>query len=97
MTELPLTPEIREIASRVIWFEQPEQSIVDVVRFVTYAMNYGFHSDMEVIRQYLTDDDLRNALDNAPPGIFDERSWANWNLKVGRYPTPPMPERIIPD
>jgi hypothetical protein len=28
-----------------------------------------------------------------PPGIIDPRSWAYWNLKLGRDPTPPMPAR----
>ena len=96
MVVLPLSAEIREIARRVIWFEQPKQAILDVVRLVTYTMTYGFHSDIKIIRKYLLDDDLRYVLENAPPGIFDARSWAYWNLKLGRYPTPPMPERRIP-
>ena len=36
------------------------------------------------------------ALEQAPPGIMDERSWAYWNAVTGRYPVPPMPRRIIP-
>jgi hypothetical protein len=41
-------------------------------------------------------DDFREALEHAPPGIIDERSWAYWNTVIGRYPAPPMPRRIIP-
>jgi hypothetical protein len=33
------------------------------------------------------------ALDRAPPGIIDPRSWAYWNSKMGRYPAPPLPKR----
>jgi hypothetical protein len=41
--------------------------------------------------------DFREALDKAPPGIIDPRSWAYWNLVIaGRYPPPPMPVRVIP-
>jgi hypothetical protein len=90
---LPLTSEIEAIARRVIWFEEPEQAIAIPARFLAYAMTYGDHRDMSIICRYLTDDDLREALDNAPPGIFDARSWAYWNVKLGRYPTPPMPKR----
>ena len=93
MNALPLTPEIEAIARRVVWFEPPEQAIADPVRFLAYAMTYGDHADMTVIRQHLSDDDLKEALSNAPPGIFDPRSWAYWNVKLGRYPTPPMPQR----
>jgi len=40
-------------------------------------------------------DDLREALDKAPPGIIDPRSWAYWNSVMGRYPAPPMPKRTL--
>ena len=95
MKPLPLTPEIAEVSRRVIWFEEPEQAIAFSERFVAYAMTHGTHEDVAVIRRYLSDDDLREALSHAPPGIFDGRSWAYWNLKLGRYPTPPLPERDL--
>jgi len=37
--------------------------------------------------------ELCEVLDHAPPGIFDRRSWAYWNLKCGREPVPPLPTR----
>ena len=40
---------------------------------------------------------VREALDRAPPGIFDPRSWAYWNLKLGRYPAPALPRRAFPE
>ena len=79
----------------MICFELPQQAIELTSRFVAYAMTYGVHSDMKVVRKQLPDDDLREALDHAPPGIFDPRSWAYWNVILGRYPAPPMPERSI--
>jgi len=95
MNSLPLTPEIEAVARRVVWFEEPRQAIADPVRFLAYAMTYGDHADINIIRQHLSEADLREAIVNAPPGIFDPRSWAYWNLKLGRYPTPPMPERAV--
>ncbi|MDQ3774047.1 MAG: hypothetical protein M3461_06610 [Pseudomonadota bacterium] len=95
MKALPLTPEFAAMAHRVIWFEEPEQALADPVRFVTYAMTYGLPGDMKTLREYYSDDELREALDHAPPGIFDRRSWAYWNLKLGRTPVPP-PERRFP-
>jgi hypothetical protein len=96
MKPLPLNREIERVARRVIWFEEPPQAIADVNRFVAYAMTFGDDADMRIIRQFLGDDDLRYALEHAPAGIFDPRSWAYWNLKLGRYPAPAMPERQIP-
>ena len=93
MKPILLTPEFEEVSRHVIWFEEPEQSTADPVRFIAYAMTYGTHEDMKVVRKQFSDDELTEALDKAPPGIFDGRSWAYWNLKLDRYPAPPMPER----
>ncbi|PZN70962.1 MAG: hypothetical protein DM484_27640, partial [Candidatus Methylumidiphilus alinenensis] len=67
----------------------------DAFRFVAYALARATHEDMKLLRNLLSDDDLREALDNAPPGIIDPRSWAYWNSKLGRYPVPPMPKRQL--
>ncbi len=93
MRPIPLDSETGEIARRVIWFEAPEQALADPVRFMAYAMSYATHEDMQVIRRHVSDDEFREALDLAPPGIIDPRSWAYWNVKMGRYPAPPMPRR----
>jgi hypothetical protein len=90
---IPLSPLTLDIARRIIWFESPERALAEPIRFMTYAMTYALHEDMRVLRRYVTDDDMREALDNAPPGIIDPRSWAYWNSKMGRYPAPPMPVR----
>ncbi len=79
----------------MIWFESPQDALADPVRFMAYAMRYATHEDMQVIRRYISDEDFRAALDNAPPGIIDERSWAYWNSKMGRYPAPPLPTRRL--
>jgi hypothetical protein len=93
MNAIPITPETLNIARRVIWFEPPEKALADPIRLMAYAMTYALHKDMRVIRRYVSDDAFREALDHAPPGIIDPRSWAYWNLKMGRYPPPPLPKR----
>lgn len=97
MSAIPVKPETVEVARRVIWFEEPEKALADPVRFMAYAMTYARHEDMRVIRQYVSDDDIRHALDAAPPGVIDPRSWAYWNLKMGRFPPPPMRKRAFDD
>lgn len=93
MNALPRTPDMQELARRVIWFEEPDQALADPVRFTAYALARATHEDMARLRAHLSDDDLREVLDNAPPGIIDERSWAYWNNLLGRYPAPPLPTR----
>ncbi len=78
-----------------MWFEEPAEALSDTVRFAAYALARATHEDMQLLRAFMTDDDLREALDNAPPGIIDARSWAYWNSRLGRYPAPPMPARRL--
>jgi hypothetical protein len=96
MKSLPRNPDLLHVAPRVIWFESAEQALADPVRFLAYVMTYGTVQDINVVRRYLGPNDFREALEHAPPGIIDARSWAYWNTVVGRLPVPPMPRRIIP-
>jgi hypothetical protein len=93
MKAIPLNEETAIIAAQIIWFDPPAKSLSDPVRFMAYAMTYAMHEEMRVIRRYISDEDFKEALDHAPPGIIDARSWAYWNSKMGRYPPPPLPLR----
>ena len=95
MKTIPLTPDTEALARRLVWFEPPAAALSDTCRFVAYALARATHEDMTLLRKFLSDDDLREALDHAPPGIIDPRSWAYWNSRLGRYPAPPMPERQL--
>jgi hypothetical protein len=93
MKAIPLNSETEAIARRLVWFEEPAEALADPVRFMAYAMARATHEDMKVVRRYVDDADFLEALEKAPPGIIDARSWAYWNSKMGRYPAPPMPTR----
>jgi hypothetical protein len=96
MKPIPVTPETLAAARRIVWFEPPETALSDPIRFMAYAMTHAPPEDMRLIRRYVSDDDFREALDHAPPGVIDARSWAYWNSKMGRYPSPPLPTRKFP-
>ncbi len=95
MKPIPLNSEIGEVSRRIVWFEDPAEAVADPVRFMAYAMARATHEEMKVIRRYVNDDDFREALDKAPPGIIDPRSWAYWNSMMGRYPAPKLPKRQL--
>lgn len=82
-----------KLAPRIIWFEPTETALANPVRFLTYLMAYGTIEEIALVRRHVSQDDFREALEKAPPGIMDKRSWAYWNTKLGRYPVPPMPRR----
>lgn len=93
MKRLMLTPALREAAARCVWFKPPEEAIEYPEHLAAHIMTYGRIEDIDALREQLDWDDIRQALDHAPPGVFDARSWAYWNLMVGRYEAPPMPAR----
>jgi hypothetical protein len=95
MKPIPLTETTRELAKRLVWFETPEKTLADPIRFMAYAFARATHEDMKLLRTFVSEADVREALDCAPPGIIDPRSWVYWNLRHGRYPAPPMPRRRL--
>ena len=95
MKPIPLNPETEPVVRRIVWFESPEEALADPVRFLAYAMASATHEDMKAIRNYVDDADFLEALDKAPAGIIDRRSWAYWNSKMGRYPAPALPVRRL--
>jgi hypothetical protein len=95
MKRIPLNPETEAVARSIIWFESPTEALADPVRFMAYAIARASHEEMKVIRQYVNDDDFREALDKAPPGIIDRRSWSYWNSKMDRWPPPQLPQRQL--
>lgn len=93
MKPLDLTAELARVARRCVWFKTPRQAILYPAHLVAHVLTYGTHEDVRVLRKQLSDDDLRQALDEAPAGVFDPRSWTYWNLVLGRSPPPPLPRR----
>ncbi len=87
--------DLLRVAPHVVWFEPAERALADPVRFLAYVMTYATAEEIALVRRHVELDAFREALEHAPPGIMDERSWAYWNIMTGRYPVPPMPRRII--
>jgi len=95
MKPFPLSPDFICAAERIVWFEDAQTALAEPIRFLAYAMRYATSEDMALILKHAGAEGLEEALDAAPPGIIDERSWAYWNAKVGRYPAPPLPKRRL--
>jgi hypothetical protein len=95
MKPLPETAELLSAARRIIWFKPPEEALRSPVELMTYAMRYATPEDMSLLLTHLGMKGLEEAIDARLPGIVDNRSWAYWNLKIGRTP-PPLPRRLLP-
>ena len=93
MKPLPQSPALLKVAQRVVWFDEPETALAQPLRFLAHVMVYGTVEDLAALRGFAGKDEFREVLEHAPPGLFDPRSWAYWNLICGRSPPPPLPER----
>jgi len=81
------------VARRMVCHEPPEQALAWPEMFLSCVMTYGTAWDIVTTEKYFTRADFQGALENAPPGVFDGRSWTYWNTVMGRTPVPPMPKR----
>ena len=95
MKPFPHTAELAHLAKRLEWFKSAGDALKDPYHFVAHVLTFGTFEDVTVLRQHLSTSDLKDAIDHAPPGIFDSRSWNYWNLMIGRYPAPPLPKRKL--
>jgi hypothetical protein len=85
--------DLAQVARRVVWFKTPEETLQDPVFFLAHVMTYGMVEDILTVKKHFTPEDFRRALEQAPPGVFDKRSWAYWNVMFDRWPVPPLPKR----
>jgi hypothetical protein len=95
MKSVPATTESLKVAQRVVWFKDPAEALANPIHFLAHVMTYGTLEDIVALNTIVTPGQFREALERAPPGIFDPRSWAYWNVKFGRDPVPPMPVRTM--
>ena len=93
MKPIPETPELLAVAERVVWFKPPRETLADPAHFLAHVMTYGTVEDLRALDGVIGPDEFREALDNAPPGVFDAQSCAYWDLKCRRWPAPPLPVR----
>jgi hypothetical protein len=63
------------------------------VQFLAHVIVFGTVEDLKALRRVVGKDDYRAVLEQAPPGIFDPRSWAYWHLLCGLQLAPLLPIR----
>ena len=95
MTAPSPDPRLRDLATRLIWWKGPDEALADERRFLAQAMTFGTWDDMQIVRSVYGVDALRTVLADAPPGVFDRRSWAYWHAVFGIAPAPPLPRRRL--
>lgn len=86
---------LSEIAAKYVWWQPPDVTLSRPRHFLCQLMTLGTLEDIRLVRRVMTDHALIDALEHAPPGVMDAKSWTFWHLFFGRRP-PPLPERPLP-
>jgi hypothetical protein len=87
--------ELQKIARSLVWWKSPEA--VSLPYLVRRTMDMGTLEMLVIVRLKLGDRFLREALADAEPGNFSDRSWSYCHVVFGIRPTPPLPQRVVPD
>jgi hypothetical protein len=86
---------MNDLAAKLIWWKDPDEAIADQRRFLAQAMTLANWDEMEFVRSVYGADALMAVLADAPPGVFDQRSWNYWHLVLGMPTVPPLPRRRL--
>jgi len=49
MRALPKTPELLQVARRVMWFEEPEGALAGPLQFLAHVMVFGMLEDLRAL------------------------------------------------
>jgi probable addiction module antidote protein len=82
-----------EMAAKYVWWKDPPKALADFTLFIAQLMTFATMRDTRWMLDTYRTSELRNALHNAPPGIFNGRSWHFWHHKLGMPDIPEMPAR----
>ena len=98
---LPQQDLLRDFATRYIWWKTADDALRYPERILAQVMNLGTYEDLGRLLATFTDEVLRDVLERAEPGWFNERSWAFWHVRMGSTPMngtpPPLPRRTFPE
>jgi hypothetical protein len=90
-------PELVRVAHKVVWYDVPDRALEDIPTFLAHLMVYGSPADVELVERYISLEEFRKALENAPAGVFTQDAWTKWHKQLGIEPIPPLPRRRFPD
>ena len=103
-TQPPAAPEAKRkeglrnrraaaLARKYVWWQEPRLTLADPHLLIAQVMTLGTLDDVRWLIDRVPADELRQVLREPPIGIFNERSWRFWHLRLDYRPIPPLPAR----
>ena len=84
------------MASKYVWWQAPRLTLANPHLLIAQLMTLGTLDDVRWLIDQVPADVLRRVLREPPIGIFNERSWRFWHLRLDCRPIPPLPVRQSP-
>lgn len=69
--------------TKYLWWKTPEEALEKPEQIVSQVMNIGDYSDVCLLAHEIGDQGLREVLQQAEAGEFEERSWYYWHYRLG--------------
>lgn len=86
---------LEQVAKRVNWYTSPAILLANPRLFLCQVMARGTIEDIVTARQHYDNEAFIDAYRHAPPGLFDNPSWAYWGLVLlGDPQSLPRPVRF---
>ena len=93
----PYPADLLRIARKVVWYDAPEQTLGDLKTFLAHLMVYGSPADVTTVRRFVSEEEFRKVLEEAPAGVFTAEAWHRWHEHFGIVHVPPLPRRRFSD
>jgi hypothetical protein len=87
--------DIDALARRMIWWKPPEETLRYPRRLLAQVMALGTWDDVELAKRIWDRAEFVAVLKEAPPGVFDRRSWVYWHVILHLDPVPSLPQRHL--
>jgi hypothetical protein len=95
-TKMRNPDRMARIARRVCWWQPADVTLQNTRLFLCQVMVFGTWDDVCFVLDKHNKASFREALQSAPPGLFDNRSWHYWHHRLQVLPVPELPKRTIP-
>jgi len=86
--------ELERVARNLFWWHEPELALANPRRILAQVMTLGAWQEVQLVQKTFGWDAFKDALSNAPAGVFDGRSWAYWRAFFG-LPEAELPRRSL--
>ena len=91
-----MNTQARQMAAKYVWWKDPDDALSNRVHFLAQMMTMGTLEDVQWMCANFSEANLIEVLNQAPPGVFNGRSWHYWHNRLGSGDqVPEMPSRRL--